>query len=316
MTERIEDLIEKEGEEEDIRTEPKDRREDEYSWLLSRVSKLQLIEELQRQQTRVTELQAAVRDFKKTRDSLAECEAKYRFVEQNILDTLMAFDTSLRLFYCSPSVESLTGFAVEDVVQRRIEKVIGASSLKTFMSRFAEELNPTWKLENSHAGSIEIELLTKEGSTVPVSGTLRIVWDNDSPSQILLIIQDIRGQKLMEKALQQEVQRYRIFFQKAQEPMCIVTPQGTLVEVNDAWTKLLGCTPQDLLGLNVKTIMPEVALAYAGPVETSSSDWETWLKRRDGSIATCLITAITWASAEQTLLGHLFIVRSRKEAQG
>lgn len=316
MTERIEDLMGKEDEEKEIQTEQKGRREDEYSWLLSRISKLQLLDELQRQQTRVTELQEAVRDFKKTRDSLAECEAKYRFVEQNMFDTLMAFDTSFRLFYCSPSVESLTGFTVEEVVQRRIEKVIAVSSLKTFMSRFAEELNPEWKLENSHAGSMELELLAKEGLNVPVSGTLRIVWDNGSPSQILLVIQDIRGQKLMEKALQQEIQRYRIFFQKAQEPMCIVTPQGTLVEMNDAWTKMLGYPPQELLGLNVKTVMPEVALAYAGPVETSSSDWETWLRKRDGSIVACLITAITWASAEQTLLGHLFIVRSRKETQG
>ncbi|HAR96090.1 MAG TPA: hypothetical protein DCR97_09035 [Deltaproteobacteria bacterium] len=157
--------------------------------------------------------------------------------------------------------------------------------------------------------------MAKEGSTVPVSGRLSVVWDDDSPSQIVLVIQDIRGQKLIEKALQQEIQRYRVFFQKAQEPMFIVTAQGTLVEVNDAWIRLLGYPPQEVLGLNVKTIMPEIVLAYAEPAETSSSDWETWLKKRDGSITTCLVTAITWASPEHTLLGHLFIVRNRREPQ-
>lgn len=315
MTDQPDDFTQAASGYDQIETQPEDKREDGYSWLLSRVSKAQLLDELQRQQVRVAELETTLRHYGETRDSLAACEAKYRFIEENMLDTLMAFDTSFRLFYCSPSVESLTGFAVKDVVQRRIEKIFAPSSVKIVMTRFAEQLNPEWRPENSHAGSIEIELITKEGFTVPVSCRLRIVWEEDSPSQILLVIQDIRGQKLIEKALQQEIQRYRIFFQKAHEPMCIVTPQGTLVEVNDAWTKLLGYPPQEVLGLNVKTIMPEIVLVYTGPAETSSSDWETWLKKRDGSIMTCLITGVTWASSENTLLGHLFIVRDRRETR-
>jgi PAS domain S-box-containing protein len=316
MTNKAEDLRDRAGTPEEISTETGGRRDQEYSWLLARVSKDQLLEELQRQQTRAAELEAGVRDCRKMAEALAECQAKYRFVEQNMLNTLMAFDASFRLFYCSPSVESLTGFTVDEVVGRRVEKVVAPSSLKTFMSRFAEQLNTEWKQDSPHAGAVELDLVRKEGSAVPVSGRLKVVWDENSLSQILLVIQDVRGQKLIEKALQQEIQRYRIFFQKAQEPMSIVTPQGTLVEVNDAWTKLLGYEPQEVLGLNVKTIMPEIVLAYAEPAETSSSDWETWLKKRDGSIITCLITAVTWASAEQTLLGHLFIVRNRRELHG
>jgi PAS domain S-box-containing protein len=316
MTDQTEDFIKAPRDDEETQREPGGRREEQYEWLLSRVSKVQLLDELQRQHTRVSELEAGDRDLKRTQELLADCERKYRFIERNTLDTVMAFDSSFRLFYCSPSVESLTGFKVEEVVQRRVEKIVAPASLKTFMSRFAEQLNPEWKQENSHTGAIELELLSKEGSSLPVSGRLRIIWEDDAPSQIILVIQDMRGQKLMERALHQEIQRYRIFFQKAQEPMCIVTPQGTLVEVNDAWTKLLGYTPHEVLGLNVKTIMPEIALAYAEPEETSSLDWETWLKKRDGSIITCLITAITWASPEQTLLGHFFVVRNRREAQG
>ena len=316
MTDRKEDFFDTPHDVEGKQTGSSDRGGEEYSWLLSRISKVQLLDELRRQQARVADLEKRVRDCKRIADSLAQWEAKYRFVEQNMLDTLMAFDPSFRLLYCSPSVESLTGFSVEEVVQRRVEKIVAPSSLKTLMTRFAEQLNPEWKQDSFHSVSIELDLVTKEGSIVPVSGRLSVVWDDDSPSQIVLVIQDIRGQKLIEKALQQEIQRYRIFFQKAQEPMFIVTAQGTLVEVNDAWTRLLGYPPQEVLGLNVKTIMPEIVLAYTEPAETSSSDWETWLKKRDGSITTCLITAITWASPEQTLLGHLFIVRNRRELQG
>lgn len=310
MTDRTEDFIETQGGGEENATEPREKREREYLWLLSKVSKGQLLDELQRQRGRVAELEADIEEVKRTKELLVDCRAKYHFIEQNMLDTLMAFDISLRLFYCSPSVESLTGFAVEEVIHRRVERIVAPASLKTFMARFAEQLSPECKQENSHTGSIELELATKEGFSVPVSGRLRIVREDDVPSQVLLVIQDVRGQKLMEKALQQEIQRYRIFFQKAQEPMCIVTPQGTLVEVNDAWTKLLGYPPQEVLGLKVKAIMPEIVLAYTGLAETISSDWETWLKKRDGSIITCLITAVTWASSEQTLLGHLFIVRN------
>jgi PAS domain S-box-containing protein len=296
---------------EGVHSDSPDRREEEYQWLLSRVSKTQLLDELRRQRSRVADLEEVLGDLIRTKELLADCEAKYRFIEQNTLDTMMAFDTSFRLVYCSPSIEPLTGLTAEEIVQRRVEKIVAPASLKAFMGRFAEQLSAGRKRENAHGGSIELEITAKEGSTVPVSGRLRIVWEGDAPSRILLVVQDMRSQRLMEKALQEETQRYRAFFQKAQEPMCIVTPQGTVVEVNDAWTELLGYPPQEVQGFNMKSIMPEIVLAYAGPAEASSSDWETWLKKRDGSIVTCLLTAITWASSDQTLLGHLFIVRNR-----
>lgn len=316
MIDRTEDLVEALTKSEKAESNRDDSRENEYQWLLSRISKVELLEELRRQRSRVADLEKALGDLGRTKELLADCEAKYRLIEQNTLDTLMVFDASFRLLYCSPSVELLTGFAAEEVVQRRVEKIVAPASLKALMSRFAEQLSPEWKQENGQGGSMELELTTKEGSsTVPVSGRLRIAWDGDTPSRVLLLVQDMRGQRLMEKALSQETQRYRIFFQKSEEPMCMVTPQGTVVEVNDAWSRLLGYPPQEILGLSVKAVMPEIVLAYAGPAEASSSDWKTWLKKRDGSIVTCLITAITWASSERTLLGHLFIVRNRRESE-
>ncbi|MGD0235948.1 MAG: PAS domain-containing protein [Syntrophorhabdales bacterium] len=58
----------------------------------------------------------------KVEESLQRTEDRYRLLAENVSDVIFTLDLNLRHTYCSPSVERLRGYTVEEVMAQTLEQ--------------------------------------------------------------------------------------------------------------------------------------------------------------------------------------------------
>jgi len=68
------------------------------------------------------------------------------------------------------------------------------------------------------------------------------------------IATDITERKLMELRLRQSEERFRLAFENANSGMCLVDPQGRLMQVNDRMSAIFGYSRQELEGMTVNDL--------------------------------------------------------------
>lgn len=69
--------------------------------------------------------------------------------------------------------------------------------------------------------------------------------DDDVP-QLVAVVRDVSAAQAAAQALQASEQRFRKLFELAPIPMALTTPDGSLVDINRQWTRLLGYAAADL----------------------------------------------------------------------
>lgn len=85
-----------------------------------------------------------------------------------------------------------------------------------------------------------------------------IVDETGNPLGIMAIFLDITERKRAEIALRQSEERVRTIIDTAMDAIVIADQRGVIEMVNPAVTRMFGYTPQELLGKNVKILMPPV----------------------------------------------------------
>jgi PAS domain S-box-containing protein len=132
-------------------------------------------------------------------EALRESEKRYRLLADNATDVIWTRDMHLRVTYVSPSITSLRGYTVEEVMAQTIEENMTPPSAELATRVFAEELALEASEEQadpSRSRTIEVELNCKDGSTVWTEVKMSYLRDQDGRATgILGIIRDISGRK-------------------------------------------------------------------------------------------------------------------------
>ena len=68
------------------------------------------------------------------------------------------------------------------------------------------------------------------------------------------ITQDITERKQTELALRARDERFQVLFSRASEGILILTPDGTVVTVNESFARMHGYTPQEMVNLNLRNL--------------------------------------------------------------
>ena len=93
---------------------------------------------------------------------LQESEKKHRTLVETISDIVYTVDLEGRFTYVSPMVEVITGYADRELLGRKFIEIVSPQFEGIFLQRFATGI------ESGGTSTYEIEILTKDGLTIPV----------------------------------------------------------------------------------------------------------------------------------------------------
>lgn len=141
---------------------------------------------------------------KRAEDALRESEARYRLLADSLSDVVWTRDMGLNYTYISPSVETQTGFSVEEMMAQPIEESMSPDSLAKITQILEEEI----RLEKEGTANpdrsriVQINNYRKDGTIYPVESVVSFMRDTTGKAiAIAGINRDITERERIENEL-------------------------------------------------------------------------------------------------------------------
>ncbi|MCI0529983.1 MAG: PAS domain S-box protein, partial [Nitrospira sp.] len=129
--------------------------------------------------------------------------------------------------------------------------------------------------------------------------------------------QELAERKRVEEALRESEEKYRTLFRNSKDPICIVTSQGKILEVNDAWLNLYGYTKEEVETLSAYNLWanPRDRTKFQEEIGKTGcvKDYEAIGIKKNGEKMYCLITSTLWRDKGGNTLGYQTVVRDTTE---
>jgi len=190
---------------------------------------------------------------------LQPTEDRYRLLAENISDVIFTLDLNLRYTYCSPSVERLRGYTVEEAIGQTLEQVLTPASYEVAKKMVEEGLarEGAERLTLAEPQTLELELTRKGGGTVWAEVKVSFLHDaSGGVVGILGISRDITERRRAQEALRESEEKHRLLFQKSTDPVLLLDGD-TYLDCNEAALKFMGCSRRQLIGLHPWDVSPE-----------------------------------------------------------
>ena len=141
-----------------------------------------------------------ISERKLTQEALHRSERQLRMFADNVTDVIWAMDVSGRLTYMSPSVAQLLGYSAEEATRLTIDDVV-APELATLAHRhLAQALEMARNGERVKGGTLELEQVRQDGSTVMTEVSYSGMYDESGEMVAIQgISRDITARELAEE---------------------------------------------------------------------------------------------------------------------
>ncbi len=183
---------------------------------------------------------------------LNEGEKRYRLIANNVVDVIWTMDVNFKFTYVSPSIYQQRGYAAKEVLDKSLLEVVVPTSLEKALGLLTEKLSLIERgdPEGWEPVVFEIEQYCKDGTTIWTSNNARILPGADKkPVNILGLTIDVTERKKYEERLQQSEEKFRTAFTTSPSVVTITSVEdGTYIDVNDSFTRLLGYSQEEIIG--------------------------------------------------------------------
>ena len=139
-----------------------------------------------------------VTEAKNAEEALRVSEERYRELFENAHDLMYTADLEGRYVALSRSVRRITGYAPEELVGQHFSVLLAPDSLKLAQEQFAHALRA-----ETDTATYELDLLSKDGSLVPVEVTSRAIRGGGDTVVLQGVARDLRERRALELRLRQ-----------------------------------------------------------------------------------------------------------------
>ncbi|WP_430472554.1 sensor domain-containing protein [Zestomonas insulae] len=225
--------------------------------------------------------------------SLLASKQRYRLLAESISDVIFSTDSCLQLNYVSPSTFGTLGYSGDWLLQNGLTPLLANPRQVEGVFALIDEVrdalgHPRRLAELRRRLTTQLfifDSLHADGRKLPMELRLSPIWnDNGGFEGLLGVARDISQQRRAEK----ELRMAATVFEHSTSAIMVTDPAGYIVQVNDAFTRVSGYAPSDVLdqlpGMLTADRQQAQQLQYVMTQLNLRGSWEgeLWLKRRDG----------------------------------
>jgi PAS domain S-box-containing protein len=155
----------------------------------------------------VTGIRSTLHDIterKQAEAGLRESEERYRDLFDNAQDAIYVHDLNGTYLSANRAAEKLGGYTRDEILGKNFTDFMAPEYIERIRANLSK------KLHGEGLTSYEVELRAKDGRSVPVEVSTRLIYENDIAVAVQGMARDITERKQVEQALQESEARYRL----------------------------------------------------------------------------------------------------------
>ncbi len=178
-------------------------------------------------------------------DWLKSSEQRYKFIVENMEESLWMLNMDLEYTYASPSVERITGYTVDEIFTKGGVDLINIDDQHALLEIYLEKME---KKDYSKLTTI-VKQRHKDGFEFWAELSMSFILDsNNVPIGIQGITRDITDKVLAEINLKEREEQYSNIFNKVQTGILIIDSETFLIEAaNPAALQILGYKKEEII---------------------------------------------------------------------
>jgi PAS domain S-box-containing protein len=180
-------------------------------------------------------------------------EARLRAVVNTAVDGVMLIDAAGTVLMFNPACEKLFGYPADEVLGRNV-KMLMPSPYRDEHDGYISNYRRTRQAKIIGSGR-EVVGRRKDGSTFPMDLSVGEATQ-DGYSIFVGIIHDLTERKRTEQDLRDTAMRLKAVVDTAVDAVILIDAQGIVQMFNPACERLFGYRAEEVVGNNVKTLMP------------------------------------------------------------
>lgn len=181
-------------------------------------------------------------------------QSRLRAVVDTAVDGVILIDAKGVILMFNPACEEMFGFASFEVIGRNVKMLMPApyqSEHDAYLSHYKE----TGERKIIGIGR-EVMGLRRSGKTFPMDLSVGEASEDGQPI-FVGIIRDLTERKEAEKALREGGERLRAVVETAVDGVILIDARGAVQMFNPACERLFGYAAEEVIGENVRMLMPE-----------------------------------------------------------
>ncbi len=184
-----------------------------------------------------------ITERKQAEKALRQSEETYRQIVETALEGIWTLDAENRVTFANNRIMEMLGYSLDEVIGEPIYRFMDQEWLGKASTLITEHLRKGVK---EH---LDFKLRHQDGRKLWVIMTASPIFDPQGRyAGSLGMVTDITARKQAEEALRESEQRFRDITENAVEWIWEVDPEGTYTYSSPVVEKLLGYTPEEVLG--------------------------------------------------------------------
>jgi len=183
-------------------------------------------------------------------EALRKSEARYRLLAENSTDMISRHSPDMEFLYVSPACKTILGYSPSELMGRSAYEFIHYKDLGGARKNYAK------MLDAAKSSSLTYRMRCLDGSYIWFETTSKIVEhpETGAVEEIVAVSRDVTERKQVEAALLSSEERFRLVFSDAAIGIALWDRSGRFIEVNPAFSEILGYTESQLTQLTVTDI--------------------------------------------------------------
>jgi PAS domain S-box-containing protein len=282
---------------------------------ISRMSKKPSYKDLEQ---RIRTLERLVYETSRVRDALQESEERFRALADSTPAAIMLFQDDHWIFI-NKAAEAITGYSADELLKMNFWDIVHPDHKELVMERGRKR-----QQGEETTNRYEFKIITKDGTEkwMDLSGASTIIGGRPAAA---ISVEDITERKRVEEVLRESEEKFRNLFDNAVEGVYHTSLDGSLIDANPAFARMLGYeSPQEA----VRNMTDLANQLYAYPDDRSKvvglllengylNNYECPLQRRDGNLFWAVINARLSHSGKGSphIEGFIADITPRKQAE-